>query len=113
MVLSPLMANSFRANYSTQSANGVTSLDSFGGAVPPSLSVLGPGLPSPGSVDLLFGTFDTGFYSRPDPKQEIAAPSSISPTILPRLTERTDGRSEPTIARSTWTFIPLPYFNIW
>ena len=63
MVLSPLMANSFRANYSTQSANGVTSLDSFGGAVPPSLSVLGPGLPSPSSVDLLFGTFDTGFYS--------------------------------------------------
>jgi len=63
MVLSPLMANSFRANYSLQSASGLTSLDSFGGAVPPALSVLGPGLPSPGSVDLEFGTFDTGFYS--------------------------------------------------
>jgi hypothetical protein len=63
MVLNPLMANSFRANYSMQSANGLTSLDSFGGAVPPSLSVLGPNLPTPGSVDLLFGTLDTGFYS--------------------------------------------------
>jgi hypothetical protein len=63
MVLSPLIANSFRANYSLQSASGLTSLDSFGGAVPPSLSVLGPGLPNPASVDLQFGTFDTGFYS--------------------------------------------------
>jgi hypothetical protein len=63
MVLSPLMANSFRANYSLQSANGLTTLDSFGGAVPPSLSVLGPNLPSPGAVDLEFGTYDTGFYS--------------------------------------------------
>ena len=63
MVLSPLAANSFRANYSMQSAKGLTSLDSFGGAVPPSLSVLGPGLPNPGSIDLEFGTFDTAFYS--------------------------------------------------
>ena len=63
LVLSPLMANNFRANYSTQSASGVTSLDSFGGAVPPSLSVLGPNLLNPGSFDLEFGTLDTGFYS--------------------------------------------------
>jgi hypothetical protein len=63
MVLSPLMANSFRANYSMQNANGLTSLDSFGGAVPPSLSVLGPSLPNPAGVDLEFGTFDTTFYS--------------------------------------------------
>jgi outer membrane receptor protein involved in Fe transport len=63
MVLSPLMANSFRANYSMQSASGLTSLDSFGGAVPPTVNVLGPGLANPGSVDLEFGTFDTGSYS--------------------------------------------------
>ena len=63
MVLSPLMANSFRANYSMQEANGLTSLDSFGGATPPSLSLLGPALPNPSSVDLEFGTFDTAFYS--------------------------------------------------
>lgn len=63
MVLSPLIANSFRANYSLQTASGLTSLDSFGGAVPPSLGVLGPGLPNPASVDLGFGTYDTSFYS--------------------------------------------------
>jgi hypothetical protein len=62
MALNPLMANSFRANYSLQTANGLTSLDSFGDAVPPSLSVLGPNLPNPASVGLEFGTFDTGFY---------------------------------------------------
>ena len=63
MALSPLMANNFRANYSMQSAKGLTILDSFGGAVPPGLTVLGPGLLNPGNVDLSFGTFDTSFYS--------------------------------------------------
>jgi hypothetical protein len=63
MTLSPLIANSFRANYSVQTANGLTSLDSFGGAVPPSLSLLGPNLPNPAAVSIEFGTYDTGFYS--------------------------------------------------
>ncbi|MGA8678501.1 MAG: TonB-dependent receptor [Candidatus Acidiferrales bacterium] len=63
MVVGPLMANSFRANYSVQTAIGLASLDSFGGAVPPSLSLLGPGLTNPASINLQFGTFDTGFYA--------------------------------------------------
>jgi outer membrane receptor protein involved in Fe transport len=63
VVLNPLMSNSFRGNYSLQTSSGSTRLDSFGGAVPPSLSVLGPNLPHPGSVNLDFATFDTSFYS--------------------------------------------------
>ena len=63
IVPNPVMSNSFRANYSLQTSSGLTKLDSFGGAVPPSLNVLGPNLPNPGSVDLAFATFDTSFYS--------------------------------------------------
>jgi hypothetical protein len=63
MALNPLVSNSLRANYSMQRAGGLTSLDSFGGAAPPALGVLGPNLPNPGNIDLEFGTFDTGFYS--------------------------------------------------
>lgn len=58
-----VVSNNFRANYSLQTSSGVTQLDSFGGAVPPSLSVLGPGLLDPASVDLEFTTYDTSFYS--------------------------------------------------
>ncbi len=39
MVLTPVIANTFRGNYSSQSANTVYSLDSFAGAVPPNPSL--------------------------------------------------------------------------
>ena len=46
-----------------QSASVVNTLDSFGGAVPPPLSVLGPGLTDGENSYLLFGDFDTGVYA--------------------------------------------------
>lgn len=61
-VLSPHMSDNLRGNYSLQTASLSSSLDSFGGAVPPSASTLGPGLPNPGDSLLAFQTFDTGFY---------------------------------------------------
>jgi Carboxypeptidase regulatory-like domain/TonB-dependent Receptor Plug Domain len=57
------ISDSFRANYSRQDASDVSTLDSFGGAVVPSLSLLGPGLPNAENSSLLFGTFDTGVYA--------------------------------------------------
>ena len=61
-VVSPLISDNLRGNYSTQNSSFASALDSFGGAVPPSLSVLAPGLANPGDALLAFQTFDTGFY---------------------------------------------------
>lgn len=58
----PQISDNGRANYSKQSSNFASTLDSFGGASPPSLSALAPGLSNPGSALLAFETFDTGFY---------------------------------------------------
>jgi hypothetical protein len=52
MVLSPRLANNLRANYSVQNSSFANSLDSFGGAVPPSLSLLAANLPNPGAASL-------------------------------------------------------------
>lgn len=61
--LTPKISNSLRGNYSMQSASVVNTLDSFGGAVPPPLSILGPGLADAQNSYLLFGDFDTGVYA--------------------------------------------------
>ncbi|MGB2637940.1 MAG: TonB-dependent receptor, partial [Candidatus Acidiferrum sp.] len=61
-VLNSRMSNNLRGNYSTQSASLLSNLDSFGGEVPPSASILAPGLANPGDSLLAFQTFDTGFY---------------------------------------------------
>jgi hypothetical protein len=61
-VLSPLLSNNLRGNYSRQGSSLGSNLDSFGGAVPPSASVLAPGLADPSDSLLAFQTFDTGFY---------------------------------------------------
>jgi hypothetical protein len=59
----PRVFNTLRGNYSQQTASLVSLVDSFGGAIPPDLSVLAPGLASPSSASLNFITFDTSFYS--------------------------------------------------
>src|SRR5262249_30187049 len=59
----PRVFNTLRANHSQQTASLVSLVDSFGGAVPPDLSVLAPGLAKPESASLNFITFDTSFYS--------------------------------------------------
>jgi len=61
MVFGPQVANNLRGNYSVQNSSVVSSLDTLGGAVPPSLSVLAPGLTSSASSG--FFLFDIGgFY---------------------------------------------------
>lgn len=62
MTITPQTSNALRGNYSVQSASFVSKLDSFGGAVPPSLAVMAPNLPDPGDASLSFYSFDTGFY---------------------------------------------------
>ncbi len=57
------ISNTLRGNFSEQTASLVSSLDSFGGAIPPQPSALGPGLADPQSASLNFITFDTSFYS--------------------------------------------------
>ena len=59
----PRVFNTLRGNYSQQTSSLVSVVDSFGGAVPPDLSVLAPGLANPQSASLNFITFDTSFYS--------------------------------------------------
>jgi hypothetical protein len=63
MALSPTLANVLRANYSAQDSSLVQALDSFGGAVPPPLSLLGPNLTSPSLANLDFYTYDTSYYA--------------------------------------------------
>jgi len=61
---SPRMSNAFRANYSLQRSTYLLTLDSFGGAAPPSAALLGPGLGSASQNTLLqFYTSDTAFYA--------------------------------------------------
>ena len=60
--MSSLISDNLRGNYSTQSSSFASNLDSFGGAVPPGASILGPGLANPGNALLAFQTFDTGYY---------------------------------------------------
>jgi len=62
MVLNPQLTNMVRGNYSVQNSSLIASLDSFGGAVPPSLSLLGPNLPNAKNSIFTFGTFDTSTY---------------------------------------------------
>ena len=61
-VLNSRVSDNLRGNYSIQSSSLVSNLDSFGGAVPPNVSILAPGLANPGDSLLAFQTFDTGFY---------------------------------------------------
>ena len=67
MVFNPGISNSFRANYSRQNSSFLYTLGSFGGALPPSLTVLAPSLADPGSARVSFLTFDTGLYSTGEP----------------------------------------------
>jgi len=62
IAFNPQISDNGRANYSKQASSFASSLDSFGGASPPSLGALAPGLSNPGSALLAFETFDTGFY---------------------------------------------------
>jgi carboxypeptidase family protein/TonB-dependent receptor-like protein len=57
------ISNALRGNFSQQTAALVTAVDSFGGAIPPDLGVLAPGLADVKSASLNFITFDTSFYS--------------------------------------------------
>jgi hypothetical protein len=62
MVFNAHVANSFRANYSLQNLSLVSHLDSFGGAVPPSLAVLAPNLPNADKALLSFFVAGVGIY---------------------------------------------------
>jgi len=62
IVVNPHVSDNFRGNYSVQNSSFVSSLDAFGGAVPPALGVLGPGLTNPGNALLAFFAFDGEFY---------------------------------------------------
>ena len=62
MSFTPQVSNSFRANYSLQTVNSVSHIDSFGGAVPPSLAILAPGLPDPADSVMSFFVGDVGIY---------------------------------------------------
>jgi hypothetical protein len=56
------ISDNFRANYSLQNASFQSNLDSFGGAVPPSLALLAPNLADAQAALLGFFTFDVGIY---------------------------------------------------
>jgi hypothetical protein len=62
MALSARLTNALRGNYSVQHSQLVTSLDNFGGAVPPSLNILGPGFGDASQSLLAFYTYDTSYY---------------------------------------------------
>jgi hypothetical protein len=59
MALSPTIANALRGNYSLQTSGQVTHLDSFGGAVPPSLNLLAPNVLNAGNLNVQFYIFGT------------------------------------------------------
>jgi Carboxypeptidase regulatory-like domain/TonB dependent receptor/TonB-dependent Receptor Plug Domain len=59
----PRIANSFRANYSLQNLASVSHIDSFGGAIPPSLSILAPSLADAENAILSFFVADVGIYT--------------------------------------------------
>jgi Carboxypeptidase regulatory-like domain/TonB-dependent Receptor Plug Domain len=60
--LRPTVSNTFRGNYSLQKSGYVSHIDSFGGATPPDISLLAPGLENVGNITPEFGTFDTASY---------------------------------------------------
>ena len=62
MAFNARLANSFRGNYSLQDLSFVTHLDSFGGAVPPSLPVLAPNLANADKALLVFYVAGIGAY---------------------------------------------------
>ena len=62
MGLSTVLNNSLRGNYSIQKSSLVSTLDSFGGAKPPSADVLSPVPLDVGSSYIFFTTFDTGSF---------------------------------------------------
>jgi hypothetical protein len=62
-LIKPTLLNEIRWNFSTQNSKTLSSLDSFGGAVPPSANLLlGPFSPSDNAGG--FYSFDVGFYSQ-------------------------------------------------
>jgi hypothetical protein len=61
MTLSSQLSNSLRANYSKQNSSAINHLDTFGGAVPPSQSLLAPNLPTKG-LEVGFLIFGAAFY---------------------------------------------------
>lgn len=67
MVFNPRISDSIRTNYSSQNSSFLYTLGSFGGAVPPSLGVLAPGLADPSGARVSFLTFDTGIYNTGEP----------------------------------------------
>lgn len=62
MLLSRFLANTVRANYSTQSSGQTDRLDFFGGATPPDAAVILGTLPAGQSL-AAFETLDTDYYS--------------------------------------------------
>lgn len=64
LAMSPRVADSARANYSVQNSGLTNILDSFGGAVPPSLSLLGANLTDPAADGFIFcsNAFDVDCY---------------------------------------------------
>ena len=62
-VLSARMSNDFRANYSRARAGGFSSLDDFGGAVPPPDSILFPSFTSRQDAGFSFNFVDVALYS--------------------------------------------------
>ena len=62
MSFNPQVADTFRANYSVQDSSLAYQLDSFGGAVVPSLSILAPNLPNARNAIISFYDFDTGYF---------------------------------------------------
>lgn len=61
MLLGRFLANTLRANYSTQDSNAVDSMDSFGGAVPTDPALILGSQPAAGSL-ASFQTLDTSYY---------------------------------------------------
>jgi len=81
--------DTFRANYSFQKAGLASQLDSFGGAVPPSLGVLAPGLPNPSGALLAFDAFDAGFYlTGPDARNSVTQLNFADDLMLVRGTHQ-------------------------
>ena len=62
MAFNAHLANSFRGNYSLQDLSFVSHLDTFGGAVPPSLAVLAPNLANADTALLSFYVAGVGIY---------------------------------------------------
>lgn len=61
-LLSSTMSNAFRTNFSSQTGNFFTAMDSFGGATPLAPSTVLGSLPD-NNDEIAFQTFDTAYYS--------------------------------------------------